>query len=67
MNSSIIEFKQNEYTGHCLTKCPYGKDCYVNSFACSECIHNGGNVIKQRGRKKHNAIKCTGITRERTA
>lgn len=47
-----IEFKQETETGYCLTKCPYGRGCYVNSVTCSECIHNFGVT--------DTILKCTG-------
>lgn len=49
-----IEFECDDDSGICRTPCPYGRDCMVDSMACSECIHYFGRV------KDTNEIKCTG-------
>jgi hypothetical protein len=53
MAKNKIEFKMNIVTGYCFTKCPYGRDCYVNSCACSACIHNFGLIDTM-------ILRCTG-------
>lgn len=50
----IIEFKQDIESGYCFTPCPYGRDCFINSVVCSECIHFFGVI------KNEDKIKCTG-------
>jgi len=53
MTKSEIIFEENKDTGYCLTKCPWGRDCYVNSLSCSECMHNFGVV-------RDGVLKCSG-------
>ena len=49
-----IDFEMDKDNGYCFTRCPYGRDCYVNSLKCSECIHNFGVI------RNTNILKCTG-------
>jgi len=37
-----VKFETDQESGYCLTKCPYGIDCYVNSVACCKCVFNFG-------------------------
>lgn len=50
-----VEFKQEIDSGYCLTKCPYGRDCMVNSVECTKCIHHYGAT--------DTILKCTGHRR----
>lgn len=54
-----IQFEEIPESGHCLTPCPYGRDCMVNSMACSKCIHYFG-LARDKNSIKSNFIKCTG-------
>ena len=45
-------------SGYCLTKCPYGIDCYVNSQACTKCVHHFGLAEGMP------YIRCTGERNE---
>ena len=51
-----VEFEMSEsIEGLCLTLCPHGKNCKVNSMVCEECEHYFGLVDGST-----NIIKCTG-------
>lgn len=51
-----VEFEMSsEISGVCLTPCPHGKDCKVNSVTCTKCEHYFGLVDGCE-----NIIKCTG-------
>lgn len=37
-----VKFEMDHNTGYCLTPCPHGVDCMVNSVTCCKCVHNFG-------------------------
>lgn len=51
---STVNFEMDDYTGRCFTKCPYGRDCFVNSSVCSECMENFGIIGEDK------VLLCTG-------
>lgn len=50
--SLIVEFEQLD-NGICLTRCPHGVKCMVNSMTCEACQCNWGL-------KEYKKLKCTG-------
>lgn len=50
----MIKFETDQASGYCLTKCPHGVGCMVNSVVCCRCSHNFG-VSEITG-----YLKCTG-------
>lgn len=53
MTDTTLKFEMDE-AGYCLTKCPHGVDCMVNSLACCKCVYNFG-INSSTG-----LLRCTG-------
>lgn len=56
----LVYFEQKE-NGVCLTPCPFGVECMVNSLACTQCHYHFGMSEKK--------VKCAGerLKKELTA